>query len=285
MIGHRWELADVVDGPACGSCRCYRRLNDGPGDAVAARAALSVLDLTSLNDDDDEARIAELCERAVTPFGPVAAVCVCPPFAGLARHLLTGTPVRIAAVANFPDGDAKIERAVREATDAAADGAAEIEVVFPYRAALAGDHALAGALIGACRRALGDDVTLKVILETGLLPDAATIARCAHVAVSEGADFLKTSTGKRGPGASLTAIALFCEAIRCEDRLLGCKASGGIRTVAEAAPYIDLVSRLLGPDAVAPERLRIGASSLLDDVLTILAGGRSADMVGCETGY
>ena len=268
------DLADAIDASTT-----------APGGAVAARAALSVLDLTSLNDDDDEARIAELCERAVTPFGPVAAVCVYAPFVGLTRRLLTDTPVRIAAVANFPDGDAEIDRAVREAAGAAADGAGEIDVVFPYRAALAGDDALAGALIGACRRALGDGVTLKVILETGLLPDAATIARCAHIAVNEGADFLKTSTGKRGPGASLTAIALFCEAIRCEDRPLGCKASGGIRTVAQAAPYLDLVGRLLGADAVAPDRLRIGASSLLDDVLTILGGGRGADRAGPQSGY
>ena len=268
------DLADAIDAATT-----------APGDAGAAGTVLSVLDLTSLNDDDDEARIAELCERAVTPFGPVAAVCVYPPFAGLARRLLTDTPVRIAAVANFPDGDAEIDRAVREAAGAAADGAGEIDVVFPYRAALAGDDALAGALIGACRRALGDEVTLKVILETGLLPDAATIARCAHIAVNEGADFLKTSTGKRGPGASLTAIALFCETIRREDRPLGCKASGGIRTVAEAAPYIDLVGRLLGPDAAVPGRLRIGASSLLDDVLTILTGGRGAELAGHQSGY
>ncbi len=256
-----------------------------PADTVAARGTLAILDLTSLNDDDDEARITALCERAVTPHGPVAAVCVYPPFASLVRRLVTGTPVRVAAVANFPDGDADMDRAVREAADAAADGAGEIDVVFPYRAAMAGEEAQAGALIAACRRALADDITLKVILETGLLPDAATVTRCARIAVDEGANFLKTSTGKRGPGASLSAIALFCETIRHSGRPVGCKASGGIRTVAEAAPYLDLVGRLLGPDAVGPDRLRVGASSLLDDVLTILDGGHGADTAGPQSGY
>ena len=282
MIGPIRSPADVrhrTERPSVSSASA------APADQTAAGAALSVLDLTSLNEDDDEARIASLCDRAVTAHGPVAAVCVYPAFVAQANRLMADTPVRVAAVANFPDGDADVDLAVREATGAASNGADEIDVVFPYRAALAGDEAAAGALIAACRRVLADGVTLKVILETGLLPDAATVGRFARIAVDAGADFLKTSTGKRGPGASLASVALLCDTARTAGRPIGCKASGGIRTVAQAATYLALVRRLLGPEAVGPRRLRIGASSLLDDILAMLDGTDSAEVTGSDSGY
>lgn len=256
-----------------------------PADDTAARAALACLDLTSLNDDDDEAAIAALCARAVTPAGPVAAVCVYPRFAARAAQQLAGTGVRVAAVANFPDGGPDAGTAAAEAAEAVAAGADEIDVVFPHRAALAGDERQAASLLAACRRAIGPAVTLKVILETGLLPDAATITRFAALALDEGADFLKTSTGKRGPGASLEAVALLCGAIRDAGSPAGCKASGGIRTVAQAAAYLALVRAVLGGAAVRPARFRIGASSLLADILAMLGAGPLPRGSTGEPGY
>ena len=239
----------------------------------AARLALACLDLTSLNDDDTPARIEALCARADGPQGRAAAVCVWPRFARLARELLV-PEVAVAAVANFPEGSSDVERAVRDTGEIVQAGAQEVDVVLPYRALLAGEDARCAELLRAVRRA-SKGLTLKVILETGELREDAWIERAARLALDEGADFLKTSTGKTAVSATPRAAELMLQTIVQRPQACnrtGFKASGGIRSVAEAGVYMDCVEALLGRAALSPKRFRLGASALLTDVLAVLAG-------------
>jgi deoxyribose-phosphate aldolase len=241
--------------------------------AVTARLALSCLDLTSLNDADTEADIARLCEQAQGPHGPVAAVCVWPRLAAFARLQLPAH-IAVAAVANFPDGSADSERAVRDTQAIVDSGAQEVDVVLPYQRLLAGDDQTALELLLAVRKA-SKGLTLKVILETGELQTPAQIARACRIALDSGADFLKTSTGKTPVSASPEAARIILRAIANDPAAsgsVGFKPSGGIRTVADAAVYIALCSELLGPQALTPHRFRIGASSVLNDIEAILGG-------------
>jgi deoxyribose-phosphate aldolase len=239
--------------------------------STAARL-LGLLDLTRLERPDEPEQIDALVRRAVTPAGAVAAVCVYPEWLDRAVEPLAGTGVRDAAVANFPDGHDDPAGAAAEARAAAEAGASEVDVVVPWRAHLAGDGAAVGRLVGACREAVGPNVALKAILETGCLGDGATVIDAGDRALAAGADFLKTSTGKVGPGASLVAARAMLEAIRDAGHG-GFKASGGVRTSGQAMAYVELAERMLGPDWVAAATFRIGASSLLDDLLAQLPEG------------
>ena len=239
----------------------------------AARLALRCLDLTSLNDGDDEAAITRLCARAQGRFGNVAAVCVWPRFAAFARRQLPAS-IGVAAVANFPDGGSDIEAALRDVRQIVDAGAQEVDVVLPWRALRDGDLAAADALLRAVREASAG-LRLKVILETGELQDAALIARAAQLALDAGADMLKTSTGKTPHGATPAAAEGMLHAIAAHPAArgqAGLKVSGGIRRVADALPYIALCRQHLGEAALQPQRLRIGASALLDDIEAVLGG-------------
>jgi len=236
---------------------------------TAARL-LPLIDLTSLHDarDDD---IAGLCARAMTPHGPVAAVCSWPDFVAEMKAALAGRGPRIAAVVNFPLGKANAETAADEARTAIAEGADELDLVMPYEAWLAGDEERAAATIRAVRDAAGKAL-LKVILETGALRSREPIAAASRLAIAAGADFLKTSTGKIETGASPEAAETILGVIRDTGGGTGFKASGGIRTVADGARYLTLAEDMMGADWVSPERFRIGASRLLDEVLAVLDG-------------
>ena len=239
----------------------------------AARIALASLDLTSLNDGDDEADIVALARRAAAAPGRVAALCVWP---RLARVAVEQAPpgVAVAAVANFPDGSADIERALRDTGEIARAGAQEIDLVLPWRSLMAGDEAACAALLRAVRRE-GVGLRLKVILESGELRTPALIEQASQLAIAEGADFLKTSTGKTPLGATPQAAAVMLAAIAGDATArshVGFKASGGVRSVADAAVYIDLVEAALGASALVPQRFRIGASALLADIEAVLGG-------------
>jgi deoxyribose-phosphate aldolase len=230
---------------------------------ATARSALACLDLTSLADGHDaaggEAEIEALCAKAIgTPGrGATAAVCVWPRLAAFARARLPAH-IAVAAVANFPDGSSDIARAVRDTRAIVDAGAQEVDLVLPYR-----DLTDAPALLAAVRRAC-DGLVLKVILETGEMADTATIDAACRIALDAGADFLKTSTGKKTVSATAGAAA-------ARGRV-GFKPAGGIRTVADAALYIDLTAQALGAEAVNARRFRIGASGLLSDIEAVLAG-------------
>jgi len=230
-----------------------------------ARRAIGLIDLTELGDTATAGAVTDLCGRAVGPHGTVAAVCVWPRHVALAAELLQGIGVRIATVVNFPSGDDSIEDVVALATASLADGADEIDVVLPYRAFLAGDHARPAAMITAVRRAVpsGDRKTLKVILETGELKQATTIRTAAELAIRNGADFIKTSTGKTNVSATLEATEVMLQTIRHLARAVGLKPSGGIRTLADAAEYLQQADRIMGPTWVSPATFRFGASGLL----------------------
>ena len=242
-------------------------------DAKSAGRAIGLLDLTSLNDDDTDGTVEALCKRAVTPVGKVAAVCIWPRFVKTARKALKGSGVRIATVVNFPRGEADAAAVAAEAKAAIKDGAQEIDVVLPYRAFIDGARTQPMNVVRACRDACGADVTMKVILESGCFPDPDLLAWAARDAIAAGADFLKTSTGKVQPAATLEAAALLLHVIHESGKPVGFKAAGGIRDADGAAAYLALATAIQGKGWSKPETFRFGASGLLDSLLAVAGHG------------
>ncbi|MCO5732793.1 deoxyribose-phosphate aldolase [Rhizobium sp. SSA_523] len=237
-----------------------------------ATLALSLLDLTNLRDDCDAQAIAALCERARTPFGTTAAICIWPRFVAQARGLLgAANAIRIATVVNFPSGDLSLAAVVQETEQAVADGADEIDLVMPYKAFLAGDEAAVSTMVSAVRAAC-PDACLKVILETGEIKDSGTVRRASELAIAAGADFIKTSTGKVAVNATLEAADIMLRVIRDSRKKVGFKPAGGISTVSEAELYLRLAETIMGPDWLMPSTFRFGASSLLDDIVAVISG-------------
>lgn len=253
-------------------------------DHPLARRLLRMLDLTSLGEDDAPVRIAALCDAAEPSHGGVAAVCVYPEHVQACRARLAAGLVRVATVVNFPDGGADPDRVARETRRALAVGAQEIDLVFPWRALQAGDAAAGAGVLAACRGVLPEGVPLKVILESGML-DAAHLRRASIIALQAGAGFLKTSTGKAAAGASPEAARIMLEAIRDSGRACGFKVSGGVRAYADALAYLQLAESVMGEGWATPASFRIGASSLLDDLLRVLDGDADAGRVADGSAY
>lgn len=250
-----------------------------------AKTALGLMDLTSLNDDDTDARIEALCKQANTPVGSPAAVCVYPAFIATARKTLAAEGLKdvlIATVTNFPDGSDDIERAVSETRAAVAAGAHEVDVVLPYRSLMAGNSEVAHDLVAACKAACGASSLLKVIIESGELKEPHLIRQASDIAIAAGADFIKTSTGKVAVNATLEAADIMLQAIRDSGRQVGFKAAGGIKTTEDAQAYLALAARIMGPGWVSPATFRFGASSLLNNLLETLgqAGSGSTEPGG-----
>jgi deoxyribose-phosphate aldolase len=243
--------------------------------AILARRLISLTDLTSLNESDDAATVRALSVLArAAPVKP-AALCIWARLIPTAVKALTGAGIPVCAVANFPDGTATLDSAVAEVAAAVAAGALEVDVVFPYRALLAGDLRAGRDLVRACREACGAHVRLKVILETGRLAGAANIRRAAEIAVDGGAQFLKTSTGKTQPAATPEAAAVLFDVIAAagrQGRSIGFKAAGGIRTVDAALLYLTLYERQFGARSASADNFRIGASALFNELLAVAAG-------------
>lgn len=238
-----------------------------------AQRLLGLIDLTSLNATDDDASVRKVAALASTPAGRVAALCIWPRFIALGRKMLQDTGVPIAVVTNFPAGDGDVTQAVAETAAAIKDGADEIDVVLPYRALLAGDEATGLALVRACRQACGSEVLLKVILETGQLGSVEHIRRAAELAVDGGAHFIKTSTGKTQPGATLQAAEVMIDVIaaaKARGVSVGLKVSGGVGSMADAQAYLELYEKRFGAGSATAATFRIGASSLIKPVLAAL---------------
>ncbi|PTT76471.1 deoxyribose-phosphate aldolase, partial [Pelomonas sp. HMWF004] len=241
---------------------------------AAARTALACLDLTSLNDADTPADIQALCARAQSPHGPVAAVCVWPRFVAQARAALPAA-IKVAAVANFPDGALDLPRALADVAAIAQAGGDEVDVVLPYRALLADRTTEVAEFLSEVRYA-SRPLTLKVIIESGELRSDDRIAQATRLALAAGADFVKTSTGKTPVGATPEAAATMLREIKASGLpSAGFKASGGVRSVVDAAGYIAQAEAALGPSALNPQRLRFGASGLLTDIEAVLTGSAS----------
>jgi deoxyribose-phosphate aldolase len=244
-------------------------------DAALAIRALKLIDLTDLSDSCSETAIVQLCQRALVAPGPVAAVCIWPQFVSLARRTLGETsPVKIATVVNFPAGGSYIARAVDDATEALGDGADEIDLVLPWRAFLEGDEEIATEMVREVKAAC-EGGTLKVILESGMIGDVDQVRRAADLAITGGADFIKTSTGKTARSATPEAARVMLEAIRAAARTVGLKPSGGIRTLEDARLYLGLADALMGTGWATPATFRFGASGLHQALLDALAGAET----------
>ena len=224
------------------------------------------MDLTSLSDDEDEAAITRLCDRAIQPVPSqldlhVAAVCLWPRWLPLAHGVLAGGPIHLAcATGGFPVPDAPLGERLGEIEHAVAAGADEVDV--PINRFLVDEpDALDGELI-ATRTAAGR-ATWKAIVETGAL-EAGEIRTLADAAIAAGADFVKSSTGKVVPGVTPDAAAILAGAVRAAGRPVGLKLSGGVRGVAQATNHLKQVRAILGANWPSPERFRIGASALID---------------------
>ncbi|MDQ0455396.1 deoxyribose-phosphate aldolase [Rhizobium paknamense] len=241
-----------------------------------AAVALSVLDLTNLKEDCTPEEITALVARARTPYGAAAAVCIWPRFVAQARSLFgTDHSIRIATVVNFPSGALSVDEVVRETEHAIADGADEIDLVIPYTRLKAGDEAAVSEMVRAVRAACPSPVLLKTILETGELKEPQLIRRASELAIAEGSDFIKTSTGKVAVNATLEAADIMLQAIRDSRKNIGFKPAGGISSVGDAALYFRHASAIMGENWVMPSTFRFGASGLLNDIVTVLGGGAS----------
>jgi deoxyribose-phosphate aldolase len=239
--------------------------------------AVRMVDLTTLEGADTPGKIRGLCAKARRPdpddpeVPPVAAVCVYPDLVSVARSHLAGSPVAVASVATaFPSGRASLVVKLADVADAVKAGADEVDMVIDRGAFLAGRYAQVYEEVRAVREACGA-ARLKVILETGELATLDNVSRAAWLAMLAGADFIKTSTGKVTPASTppvalvmLAAVRDFAAATR---RRVGVKAAGGIRTAKDAIRYLVLVRETAGPDWLTPDYFRIGASSLLNDLL------------------
>ncbi|QIW15335.1 deoxyribose-phosphate aldolase [Pasteurellaceae bacterium RH1A] len=241
-----------------------------------AQQALSLMDLTTLNDNDTDEKVIALCQQGKTDFGTPAAVCVYPRFVPIARKALKaqGTEqVKIATVTNFPHGNDDLEIAVSETKAAVAYGADEVDVVFPYRALMAGNEQVGFDLVKQCKAVCAEaGVLLKVIIETGELKTAELIRKASQISIEAGADFIKTSTGKVPVNATLESAQIMLETIRdlgVADKV-GFKAAGGVKTSEEAQAYLALAAQILGQDWVNAQHFRFGASSLLGNLLATL---------------
>jgi deoxyribose-phosphate aldolase len=239
--------------------------------------AVRMIDLTTLEGADTPGKVAALASKAITPdptdrtVPSVAAVCVYPNLVSHALERVRGTGVKVASVATgFPSGQYPTELKIDDAHAAAELGADEIDMVIDRGAFLSGRYAKVYDEIVRVKEAIGD-AHLKVILETGELGTYDNVRRASLLAIAGGADFIKTSTGKVQPAATLPVTLVMLEAIRDvheeTGRRIGMKPAGGIRTAKQAVQYLVLLHETLGPDWMTPDLFRFGASSLLNDVL------------------
>ncbi|WP_432454452.1 MULTISPECIES: deoxyribose-phosphate aldolase [unclassified Agarivorans] len=247
---------------------------------VVAQQALSLMDLTTLNDDDTRASVAALCAQASSAQGQVAAVCIYPRFIPFARRILAeqgASEVKIATVTNFPLGEDDVALAVAETKAAVAYGADEVDVVFPWRALMAGNQQVGTDLVAQCKAACGSAVKLKVIIESGELKSADLIAKASELAIKAGADFIKTSTGKVAVNATPEAAKVMLNAIAKFNPNCGFKAAGGVKSAEQAKIYLDLARQILGDEWLSQAHFRFGASSLLAALQATILGDSKAE--------
>ncbi|MGZ5368144.1 deoxyribose-phosphate aldolase [Aeromicrobium sp.] len=244
--------------------------------------AISMVDLTTLEGSDTPGKVRALANKAMRPdpTDPVcpaaAAVCVYPDMVKIAKETLGTSGLKVASVATaFPSGRASLDVKLADVHDAVAAGADEIDMVIDRGAFLTGNYGLVFdeivATREACARPDGSHAHLKVIFETGELQTHDNVRRASWLAMTAGADFIKTSTGKIQPAATLPVTLVMLEAVRDfreqEGRQVGVKPAGGIRTSKDAIKYLVMVNETVGEDWLHPDWFRFGASSLLNDLL------------------
>jgi len=251
----------------------------------ALELAIRMMDLTTLEGRDTPGKVRALCAKGRRPdpadlsIPSVAAICIFPALVAEAKEALKGSGVKVASVATgFPAGQTFLQIKLAETREAVAAGADEIDMVIDRGAFLSGDYAGVFDEILAVKAACGE-AYLKVILETGELGTYDNVRRASILAMAAGADFIKTSTGKITPAATLPVTLVMLEAIRDfhrrTGRAVGMKPAGGIRTAKDAIAYLVVLYETLGPRWMTPDRFRFGASTLLNDVLMQLRKERS----------
>jgi deoxyribose-phosphate aldolase len=251
----------------------------------ALELAIRMMDLTTLEGKDTPGKVRAMCAKAIHPqpgdpsIPSVAAVCIYPSLIADCKEALRGSTVKVASVATaFPSGQSFRGIKVAEVREAVAAGADEIDMVIDRGAFLSGDFGTVFDEIVEVKEACGA-AHLKVILETGELETFDNVRRASILAMAAGADFIKTSTGKVMPAATLPVTLVMLEAIRdfekATGRAVGMKPAGGIRVAKEAIQYLVVLYETLGPRWMTPDRFRFGASSLLNDVLMQLEKERT----------
>lgn len=236
---------------------------------------VKLLDLTRLTDDDQpDAMVQWLAQQASAPISP-AALCVYPQFLTPTSTFIRqqAWPAKLATVVNFPSGDMATELVVAEIEAALSQGADEIDCVLPYRRLLAGDCTSVKTFLTQIRQACGDSC-LKVIIESGELITPQQIIKATELVIESGADFVKSSTGKVPIGVTLDAARNMLTVIAAADRPVGFKASGGVRTVAQALELVALYEQITGKLA-QPALMRIGASTLFGEINQVLAAAKT----------
>jgi deoxyribose-phosphate aldolase len=248
---------------------------------AALKLAISMMDLTTLEGKDTPGKVEHLCRKAIQPADPryevpaCAAVCVYPNMVRAAKAFTRGTSVKVAAVTTaFPSGLMPLSVKLEDTRLAVEDGADEIDMVIDRGAFLRGEYRQVFDEIAAVREACGN-AHLKVIFETGELQTYDNVRIASDLAIRAGAHFIKTSTGKVSPAATLPVTLVMLEAIR--DHFyetgvrIGMKPAGGIRTAKEAITYLVMLNETLGADWMTPDLFRFGASTLANDVLMQIA--------------
>jgi deoxyribose-phosphate aldolase len=255
--------------------------------AYALDLAISMVDLTTLEGQDTAGKVRALCAKAMHPdpsdpsCPSTAAVCVYPDLVATAKQALGSSGVHVASVATaFPSGRAAMDIKLSDTRDAVDAGADEVDMVIDRGAFLSGHYLEVFEEIAAVHEASGP-AHLKVILETGELQTYDNVRRASWLAMMAGAHFIKTSTGKIQPAATLPVTLVMLEAVRDfrdqTGRMIGVKPAGGIRTAKDAIKYLVTVNEITGPDWLDPDWFRFGASTLLNDLLmqrTKLTTGR-----------
>jgi len=241
------------------------------------KMVLSMIDLTTLEGMDTEGKVKQLCYKArhlhdaVPDLPTVAAVCVYPTFVGLAKSEVADSGIKIASVATaFPSGNSSLEIKLDDVKMAVDQGADEIDMVISRGRFHKGDYGFVHDEIASVKEACGN-ARLKVILETGELGTLDKVRLASDIAILAGADFIKTSTGKIKPAATLPVTLVMLEAIRDHyfntGIMIGMKPAGGISKAKLALHYLIMVKETLGPEWLTNQWFRFGASSLANDVL------------------
>lgn len=243
----------------------------------------STIEITSLKVTDSEDSVLKLTEKINEftdknpDFPHPAAICIYPRFAKIVSQSLEADGVEITSVCGgFPSSQTFPEVKTVETALALKDGATEIDTVLPVGFFLMGDYEQVADELGEIKDIVGEDGTLKVILETGALQTAENIKKAAIIAMYSGADFIKTSTGKIEPGATTDAVYVMCQAIKEyydeTGTKVGIKVAGGVRTTDDAIKFYTIIKEVLGKEWLYPEFFRIGASSLANNILSDLTG-------------
>lgn len=299
-VGHPGSLGSLVDGiGGVDQVGVTERANSLKRRSIkkasklwALDLAIRMTDLTTLEGKDTEGKVRALCAKGMRPdpsdpsIPSVAAICVYPAMVPVARESLVGSDVRVASVATgFPSGQTFTDIKLAETREAVEAGADEVDMVIDRGAFLSGDYATVFDEIVAVKAAAGD-AHLKVILETGELETFDNVRRASILAMAAGADFIKTSTGKVSPAATLPVTLVMLEAIRDFHRrtgkVVGMKPAGGIRTAKDAIGYLVTLYETLGPAWMTPELFRFGASSLLNDCLMQIRKERTGSYQGAD---